>query len=164
MNVAMQEASYKVLSRCYLFSVHTSKFVLNSPSECFQGCKDSKTHLHIWWTCLAAHRFWTKVFDLLCTVLGKSFPLDSAIIILNQSPPDITTSQCKFLLHYITAAKKTVAAVWKTSTLLEVKNRVPQVMIHGKIDASLHVPKYTKMWQPWKHTLCYQTYCDTCRT
>ena len=78
---------------------------------------------------------------------------DSTVALLNSKPQNITIRQFKLLLYVTTAAKQSIAAVWKTYTLCIVvaKHRINQAMIHAKTEAIYlnKISKFETLWSPW---------------
>lgn len=88
------------------------------------------------------------VFTLLQTTLDS----DPSLALLNHVSTDYKSQIC-LLLQLTMAAKQTIVRAWKTPTLnvAEVKNRITQAMIHGKIEATILdcIPQHLKIWHPW---------------
>lgn len=152
-NVVASEANYKVLMRRYLVPARIVKFLPESSPNCFRGCGDRGTHLHIWWTCPQAQRFWAIIFQMATTLHQITLSPNPTIALLNLFPQDYTRSQLRLLLHLFTAAKQTIAKAWKTPTLniVETKNRVTLAMIHDKIEAKIldKATQHNRVWRPW---------------
>lgn len=152
-NVVALEANYKVMMQWYLVPVRISKFLPAYPPDCFCGCGERGTHLHIWWTCPTVQRFRATIFQMASTLLQIPINPAPSLALLNSFPQDYTRAQLRLLLQLTTAAKQTIARAWKTPTLhiAEVKNRVTQAMIHSKIDATIldKIPQHLKIWRPW---------------
>lgn len=152
-NVVASEANYKVLMRWYLVPSRIAKFLPEYPQTCFRGCKDKGTHIHIWWTCPLVQRFWATTFQMASTLHHVTLEPNLTIALLNLIPQDYTRAQRCLLLHLFTAAKQMIAKAWKTSALsiIKMKNRITQAMIHSKIEATIidKVPQHFRIWQPW---------------
>lgn len=89
-NIIALETNYKVLTRWYLVPARVSKFLPQYPPQCFRGCSDPGTHLHIYF---------------LSTMFGTTIQLDPSVALLNNKPRNITQLQFKLLLNVTTAAK-----------------------------------------------------------
>lgn len=78
---------------------------------------------------------------------------DPTVAILNNKPQTLTHCQFKLLLLVTTAAKLTIAKVWKSTILCIVsdKHRVTQAMIHTKTETILlaKLSKFEALWLPW---------------
>lgn len=96
--------------------------------------------------------FWSAVVGILSTLFDTSLPPDPTVVLLNNKPLALTR-QFKLLLFITTAAKQTIAKVWKSPSLctLTVKQRVTWAMIHAKIEAVIldKVSALEKLWRPW---------------
>lgn len=136
-NIIALETNYKVLTRWYLVPARVSKLLPQYPPQCFRGCSDPGTHLHIWWTCPIAQAFWSKIFYFLSTMFGTTIQLDPSVALINNKSRNITQLQFKLLLNVTTAAKRTIAKAWKSDKLCEVmvKQRITQAMIHATMEA-----------------------------
>lgn len=152
-NIESLETNYKVLTRWYLVPARISKFLPQYPSHCFRECNASGTHIHIWWECPKACIFWSEVFQILSTMFNATLPSDQTVALLNSKPQALTHCQFKLLLFVTTAGKQSIAKAWNLTSLsiLSVKQRVTQAMIHAKTEAIFldKVSKFKKLWNPW---------------
>lgn len=139
--------------RWYLVPARIAKFLPKFSPNCFRGCGDRGTHLHIWWTCPLVQRFWETTFQMASTLHQITLKPNPAVVLLNLIPQDYTRAQLRLLLQLFTAAKQTIAKAWKTPILsiAEMKNRITQAIVHSKIEAKIldKVPQHVKIWQPW---------------
>lgn len=149
-NVAALKTSYKVLSRWYLVPYQIAKYASCYSSICFRGCG---TYLHTWWTCALVRSFWVHISSIISHLFETPIQPDPKIVLLNVAPSELTRNQSCLLFYVMTAAKQTIARSCKSSAVCTVttKSKVPQVMIHAKIEATPQgkVRQYTKIWQPW---------------
>lgn len=89
-NVIASEANYKVLMRWYLVPARIAKFIPEFSPNCFRGCGDRGTHLHIWWTCPLVQRFWETIFQMASTLHQVTLKPNPAIALLSLIPQDYT--------------------------------------------------------------------------
>lgn len=152
-NILAVEANYKVLTRWYLVPTRVAKYVQNYSAQCFRGCLDPGTYLHIWWSCPLAQIFWRGIFNIATNLIGKTIPFDPAMALLNLKPEFITHTQFKLLVYLFTAAKQTLAKSWKSPTLdiNEAKAKMNYYMTHAKMIAIEldTIPRFEVIWQPW---------------
>lgn len=50
-NILALETNYKVLTRWYLLLARIAKVLPTYSLNCFRGCVEIGTHMHVWWTC-----------------------------------------------------------------------------------------------------------------
>lgn len=74
LNVAIQENSYKAITRWYRTPSRLHKFSADIPDTCWCCGKEVGTMLHVWWTYKNLQPFWRKVHDLITHV--TTFTLD----------------------------------------------------------------------------------------
>ena len=117
-NIMASEANYKVLTRWHLVPARVAKYVQNYSPQCFRGCTDLGTYLHIWWSCPKAQTFWKGIFKIVTKLLGKTILPDPAMALLNLKPDSISHTQFKLLVQLFTAAKQTLAKSWKSPKLV----------------------------------------------
>lgn len=106
-NAVALESNYKVLTRWYLVLSKIAKTIPSYSLNCFRGCAEDGTHLHIWWTCHIVFRMLFFLFDI-------SLLPDPTIELLNKRPLELTS-------------------LTSNVCLLETNNRITQFMIHSKI-------------------------------
>ena len=62
-NTSLIEANYKVFLRWYMVPVRLAAAVREASPQCFRGCGERGTVLHIW--CPKVRRFWIRVYNFI---------------------------------------------------------------------------------------------------
>lgn len=152
-NILAVETNYKVLTRWYLVPSRLAKFAPTQAAQCFRGCSDPGTHMHIWWSCPTVQTFWGKIFEIASRMFELKLQPDPVIALLNLKPDCLTHNQFKLFTQLLTAAKQTIAKAWRSANLEipETKHRLNTFMSHAKMLAIERdqIPIFEKTWNPW---------------
>lgn len=98
-NILALEANFKVLTRWFLVPARIAKMVPNISPNCFGGCVEPGTHLHVWWSNLLVSTFWAEIFQMLCKLTNFPLTPGTAVALLNKCLPDLISVQFKLLLY-----------------------------------------------------------------
>lgn len=87
-NVSIQEANYKVISRWYCTPTILHRFD-TSQSDNFWRCQNELGDLlHIWWTCPSIQVFWKQVHKLIEKITTFRLDYSPAQFLLHLQKPD----------------------------------------------------------------------------
>ena len=115
---------YKICHRTYLTPRKRHKMGLAPNPDCtFCNHGVTGTLLHVLWECPDVQRFWVKVVDKMSDLIGRKFPLDPALLLLNDdSRSKIAEVERKLWLAGMTAAKKIIVLRWLPPHQLSIKH------------------------------------------
>lgn len=147
------------MSRWYMTQGRISTFNPDSSPQCFWGCADRSTLLHIWWTFPVASRFWSKIYDLLCSILHITLTKNPWATLVHKPIPHLNIYKWKLVGFVFLVARHTLAKPWiqKSITFSEVKQHFLGTMVHKKLTSILtdNHTKFLKVWEPWLYYIKY---------
>lgn len=90
-NVLVEEADYKVHLLWYFVPLSFSQVIPTQSPQCFCNCWVDGSSRHIWWDCPKVHRFWITVYQMMNTVMSKSFRRNLMMLSCLGSPKNAWT-------------------------------------------------------------------------
>uniref|UniRef100_A0A803K3V4 Reverse transcriptase domain-containing protein n=1 Tax=Xenopus tropicalis TaxID=8364 RepID=A0A803K3V4_XENTR len=151
------EPSIKLMYRWYLVPSRLHKiFPQTASKECWRGCGQDGTHVHIWWECPKLASFWTQVFDLINKVLECPVHKTPLTALLNLDLDFLKYSQKRLVVHFLEVARLLIAQRWKTDlppAISELVNFLDLTERFEFFDARNRnsLGNHHKKWSPWKH-------------
>ena len=153
LNVALIEASLKVITRWYLVPERLHQCFPSSSPLCFRDCSHRGSFLHVWWECPKIRGFWNRVFHLIRKVTGVPVAQSPHVALLNFAPAEASKSQKRLIHFMLLGAKLTIAKAWKSSTVsfTLLKRKISWIMTQEKLASSLlnTSQKFEITWEPW---------------
>lgn len=132
LNASLMEAGIKVLKRWYLVPACLARMYPTASAECFRGFSLRGTILHIWWECLRIRNIWNKVFCMFCKLTGAPIAQQVHVALLNDSPQGLSRPMRR-LVHFVLAAKVTIARSWKSTSIFFYRLKHKLRSINGLI-------------------------------
>uniref|UniRef100_A0A803SXK3 Reverse transcriptase zinc-binding domain-containing protein n=1 Tax=Anolis carolinensis TaxID=28377 RepID=A0A803SXK3_ANOCA len=62
MSIRIKENYYKVVWRWYLTPIRLNQIDKKYSKQCWRGCQEIGTYIHMWWSCKYVQTFWENVF------------------------------------------------------------------------------------------------------
>uniref|UniRef100_A0A803SS40 Reverse transcriptase zinc-binding domain-containing protein n=1 Tax=Anolis carolinensis TaxID=28377 RepID=A0A803SS40_ANOCA len=62
MSIRIKENYYKVVWRWYLTPIRLNQIDKKYSKQCWRGCQENGTYIHMWWSCKYVQKFWENVF------------------------------------------------------------------------------------------------------
>uniref|UniRef100_A0A803JDT0 Reverse transcriptase domain-containing protein n=1 Tax=Xenopus tropicalis TaxID=8364 RepID=A0A803JDT0_XENTR len=151
--VTVRETSIKILHRTYLVPYRLNKLYPTCNPQCYRGCPELGTMLHIWWNCDIVSKFWDSVIHMLSRIFHTQFPKDPLTLLLGKKPPRFTNSGHRLSQHILMAARLIIASNWKKARLPlnSLKTKIICIATNEKLSYMLQndMEAYDKIWMPW---------------
>lgn len=134
--ISFRETPIKLLTRWYLTPTKIHNLYPTDSPNCFRGCSEQGTFIHIFWSCKFLKPIWHAAASRIKDAAVKTIELTRRICLLYASIPNIPTS-CNRLTHSLfSSIQWMIAYNWRPNRLLwlQVLSRM-EIM---KLTNSLH--------------------------
>lgn len=151
---SLWEVTQKTLMRWYLTPHRLAKFNIHASHDCWRGCGQTGTLLHILWTCPHLQQLWLGVQNMLREVLHLPITLTPQLAILNLNIDELPTHLRQVTVHILLATKLLLTRNWKSNIIPPIAEVVKVVQTHYTYETLLsrgsqHHSKTLDLWNPW---------------
>lgn len=152
-SLSIKETAIKLMTRWYYTPTRIQKIYPQSSPQCFRGCTQLGTYLHIFWECEKLQPTWTEVLKLIDRLVGNPINLTFQHCILFQDVPKITKPQLRLVHSICIATLWCIALHWKSPSIpfAQIIARIDSIKETEKIFHTLHdsIPIFDIKWNPW---------------
>lgn len=121
---------------------------------CWRCSESIGSHFHIFWDCPLIGPYWTKIQDLLQTLLSTPIPLNPMHFLLRLPFPGISKASQKPMSFILLAAKRAFLRHWLSTsppTFHHFLSIMADIRRMGHLTAKTEdtLPSFYKIWKTW---------------
>uniref|UniRef100_A0A2D4LGD4 Reverse transcriptase zinc-binding domain-containing protein n=1 Tax=Micrurus spixii TaxID=129469 RepID=A0A2D4LGD4_9SAUR len=94
-----------------------AKMFKDKSAKCWKCHQTPETYYHMWWSCIEAKRYWTKIHTWLEKMIKQHIDLKSEIFLLGMVPEGYSKEKTYLIIHVLTAASIVFAQNWKNDKI-----------------------------------------------
>uniref|UniRef100_A0A803T4M9 Reverse transcriptase zinc-binding domain-containing protein n=1 Tax=Anolis carolinensis TaxID=28377 RepID=A0A803T4M9_ANOCA len=114
MSIRIKENYYKVVWRWYLAPIRLNQIDKKYSKQCWRGCQEIGTYIHMWWSCKYVQKFWENVFKEIKGITKTEIIGTPEIALLSFMDNIQISKELKELIaNLVTAARLLKAKKWK---------------------------------------------------
>lgn len=143
----------KLLTRWYLTPQKIHNFYPTVSPNCFRGCSEQGTLVHIFWSCKFLKPIWQAANNRIKEASGQTIELTPKICLLFASIPNIPIPCNRLIYSLFSAIQWMIAYNWRSTNLIwsQVLSRMELMKlterIHHTLYDNMHI--FNKKWSYW---------------
>uniref|UniRef100_A0A803U0J0 Reverse transcriptase domain-containing protein n=1 Tax=Anolis carolinensis TaxID=28377 RepID=A0A803U0J0_ANOCA len=145
LSIRVKENYYKLIWKWYLTPVRIAYMNKNNSKNCWRGCQEPGTYIHMWWQCKYVNKFWGKVFREIEDIMNMKIDKSPSIALLSlYNNKQWKKEEKDAITNLVTIARLLIARNWKKEMNIQIEEWYKEawkLAINDKLTCILKVKK-----------------------